>query len=85
VPCDVSLVPRSPVPDPALAAALRRLREDRDLTQEALAYRAGITAGSYARIELGQSVPGWDTVRRVADALGVTLAELGTAVEKGAR
>lgn len=77
----LSAVPRAPEPDPALASALRRLREDRDLTREALAFHAGLTTGSLARIELGQSSPGWDTVRKVAKALDVTLVELARAVE----
>jgi transcriptional regulator with XRE-family HTH domain len=52
------------------------------LTQERLAAAAGITTGSVARIELGQSVPGWDTVRRLAQGLDVTLVELAAAVEQ---
>jgi transcriptional regulator with XRE-family HTH domain len=77
----VSRVPRSLPPDPALAAALRRLREDRGMAQEALAFRSGISTGAIARIELEQSSPAWVTVRAIADALGVTLAELAAAVE----
>jgi transcriptional regulator with XRE-family HTH domain len=77
----LSAVPRAPKPDPALASALRRLREDRDLTREALAFHAGLTTGSLARIELGQSSPSWDTVRKVVKALGVSLVELANAVE----
>jgi transcriptional regulator with XRE-family HTH domain len=72
---------RSPTPDPALAATVRRLREERGITREALAFRTGITTGSLARIELGQSVPGWDTVRLLAKALDISMAELGAAVE----
>ncbi len=67
--------------DPALGAAVRRLREDRGLSMEALAYRAGITLNTITRLELAQSEPGWMTVRKVADALGVTLADLGVEVE----
>jgi transcriptional regulator with XRE-family HTH domain len=48
-----------------------------------LAFRSGVTTGSLARIELGQSVPGWDTVRLLAAGLGVTLVELSAAVEAG--
>jgi transcriptional regulator with XRE-family HTH domain len=77
----LSAVPRAPKPDPALASALRRLREDRDLTREALAFHAGLTTGSLARIELGQSSPGWDTIRKVAKALEISLVELAVAVE----
>jgi transcriptional regulator with XRE-family HTH domain len=74
-------VTRSSTPDPALAAAIRRLREQREMTQEALAFASGITTGSVARIELGQSVPGWDTVRQLAQALDVSIVELAAAVE----
>jgi transcriptional regulator with XRE-family HTH domain len=72
---------RSANPDAALAAALRSLRIERKLTQEAVAFRAGVTTGSVARLELAQSVPGWDTVRQIAAALGVSLRELAAAVE----
>jgi transcriptional regulator with XRE-family HTH domain len=74
-------VTRSSTPDPALAVALRQLREAHGVTREALAFHAGITTGSLARIELVQATPGWDTVRSVADALGVSLVELAAAVE----
>lgn len=77
-------MPRPPAPDPVLAAVLRRLREERGLSQEALAYRAGITAGSLGRIELAQSSPSWATVRQIAKALGVTMTELAATVETGA-
>ncbi len=74
-------VPRSLPPDPALAVALRRLRENRGMSQEALAFRSGVSTGAIARIELGQASPAWVTVRLIADALGVTLTELAAAVE----
>jgi len=74
-------MPRKPVPDPALAAVLRRLRTERGESQEGVAYRSGLSSGSYARIELAQSAPGWDTVRSIAKALDVSLAKLGAAVE----
>ncbi|HSZ04223.1 MAG TPA: helix-turn-helix transcriptional regulator [Solirubrobacteraceae bacterium] len=72
---------RSPILDPALAAAVRRLREDRGLTREQLAFRSGVTTGSLARIELGRSVPGWDTVRLLVEALGMSLKDFATVVE----
>jgi transcriptional regulator with XRE-family HTH domain len=74
-------VPRSPTPDPTLAAAVRQLRESRGLTRETLAYHAGVTTGSLARIELAQASPGWDTIRRLAKALDVSLSELAAAIE----
>ena len=71
-----------PGPDEALAAVLREMREERDESQEALAYRSAIAAGSLARIELAQSSPSWATVRQVARALNVSMRELGAAVER---
>jgi transcriptional regulator with XRE-family HTH domain len=78
----VLLVPRQLAPDPTLATVLRRLRVERGTTQEALAYRSGITTGSLARIELGQASPAWTTVREIAQALDVSLVELAAAVEE---
>jgi transcriptional regulator with XRE-family HTH domain len=74
-------MPRSPKPDPALAAAVRRLREDSGLTREALAFHAGITTASLARIELAQATPGWDTIRRIAGALDMSISRLAAAIE----
>jgi len=67
--------------DQALACALRRLRRDSGSTQEDLAYGAGITVASLARIERGQANPGWTTVKRIIIALKISLAELAAAVE----
>jgi transcriptional regulator with XRE-family HTH domain len=63
-------------PDLELSRALRRLREERSLTQEQLAFEAGITSSGLSRIERGLNDPGWTTVRRLTDALGIGLAEL---------
>jgi transcriptional regulator with XRE-family HTH domain len=70
-----------PPVDPALAAVLRRLRTERGLSQESVAHRADVSYTTLAKIELAQSAPAWATVRSIADALGVTLAELAAAVE----
>jgi transcriptional regulator with XRE-family HTH domain len=74
-------MPQEVAPDPALSAVLRGLRKDRGLTQEALAFRAGITTGSLSRIELARAAPAWATVRSIARALNVGMGELGSAVE----
>jgi transcriptional regulator with XRE-family HTH domain len=68
-------------PDRALAATVRRLREERGLTREALATRAGVTVGSLARIELAQSSPSWDTFKRIAAALDLPIARLAGAID----
>jgi DNA-binding XRE family transcriptional regulator len=73
-------MPRATI-DPSLGPVLRRLRQERELSQETLAHLAGLTVASYINIELGRSAPGWWTVRRIAKALDVPLGELATAVE----
>ena len=71
----------SATPDEDLARALRRLRQQRGQTQEDLAHDARLTVTAYARIERGSANPTWTTVRRLAVALNISLAELGEAVE----
>jgi transcriptional regulator with XRE-family HTH domain len=68
--------------DPALAALLKRLREERDITQEQLAFDAGITTSALSRIERGLNSPGWLTVKRIAEALGLSLGELIADLER---
>jgi transcriptional regulator with XRE-family HTH domain len=73
-----------PTPQPidaALPAVLRRLREARGLSQEATAAAAGIALNTYGRIENGVASPSWPTVRQIARALNVSMAELGAAVD----
>lgn len=63
-------------PQPALGKAVRALREKRGVTQEALAYEAGVTTGTLSLIERGQSNPAWGTVKGIAKTLGVSMGEL---------
>ncbi len=74
-------VSRTSTIDPALAEILRKLREERGITREVLAYRAEMTVSGLARIEQGKAAPGWGTVRRLATGLGVSMVELSAAVE----
>jgi transcriptional regulator with XRE-family HTH domain len=74
-------VPRAPNPDRALAAVLKRLREEHDQTQEALAWHAGIAVATLQKIEHAQTAPSWDSVCRIIDALDVPLVKLAKAVE----
>jgi transcriptional regulator with XRE-family HTH domain len=63
-------------PRPPLAKAVRELRTEREMTQEALAHDAGITVGHLSKIERGLANPGWGTVEAIAKALGVTIADV---------
>jgi transcriptional regulator with XRE-family HTH domain len=72
---------RSLPPDQSLAQALLKLREDRDLSQESVSHAADITLGAYGRIERSEVAPSWVTVRAIARGLGVTMGDLGAAVD----
>jgi predicted ATPase/DNA-binding XRE family transcriptional regulator len=66
----------SPSPSPSLGRTLRGYREAAGLTQEALAARAGLTPEAISLLERGgRRRPHADTVRRIADALGLTPAQ----------
>lgn len=69
-------------PDPSLGQALKSLREERGLTQEAISHEAGVTIGAYGRIERGEVSPTWSTVRVIAKALGISMRELGTIIDE---
>jgi transcriptional regulator with XRE-family HTH domain len=71
-------------PDRVLAVVLKRLREDRQLTQEELAFEAGITASALSRIERGLNSPGWTTLKQIIKALDVSFAELAIHLERAA-
>jgi transcriptional regulator with XRE-family HTH domain len=68
--------------DQALASTVRRMRVERGDTQEDLAHRAGLTVAAFARIERGHANPTWTTVRRIANALEISLVTLAEAVER---
>lgn len=64
-----------------LARAIRKLRADADLNQKDLALRVELDPSQMSRLEQGVANPSWGTVRRVASALGVTLADLADLAE----
>jgi DNA-binding XRE family transcriptional regulator len=72
-------------PQPALGAAIRQLRDKRGVTQEDLAHDAGVTTGTLSLIERGKSNPAWGTVKSVAAALGVSVADVAKLAEKHER
>lgn len=63
--------------DLAVAALLKQLREERGITQETLAFDAGITASALSRIERGLNRPGWETIMKLVEVLGMSLREFG--------
>jgi XRE family transcriptional regulator, regulator of sulfur utilization len=75
------MAPQPASPDPALGRAIRALREQRKLTQEGLAFAAGMAFATVSAVERGRTVPTWATVRAISLALDVSMAELGAAID----
>jgi transcriptional regulator with XRE-family HTH domain len=59
-----------------LTMRLKRLREERGLTQERLAKQAGVSHGYLARLEIGMHDPSLNTLAKLAKALKVTVSDL---------
>jgi transcriptional regulator with XRE-family HTH domain len=66
------------IEDVKIGGNLRRLREDRLLTQAELAERAGLALSSLVRIENDQVDPRFSSIRKLARALDADPKELTT-------
>ena len=60
----------------AFAANLRRLRYAKGISQEDLAYEAGINRSYMSKLEKGVSYPGLEIIAKLATVLEVEPAEL---------
>jgi transcriptional regulator with XRE-family HTH domain len=63
-------------PQPALGRVVKRLRKERGLFQYELAKAADVDPSVISHLELGHSNPAWGTIKRVAEGLGVEVADL---------
>jgi transcriptional regulator with XRE-family HTH domain len=59
-----------------LGRNLRRLRKEREMTQEEVGHRSGVHPTEVSRIEAGKRDPQVSTVERLAKALGVSASDL---------
>jgi len=59
-----------------LAKRIKALREQRGLSQESLAAKAGVSRGYLARLETGRHDPTVGTVEKLAKALRVKVTDL---------
>jgi transcriptional regulator with XRE-family HTH domain len=59
-----------------IATNVKRLRLAKDLSQEDLGARCGLTGKTIYRIESRMTGPTWETVQLLAEALGVADVEL---------
>lgn len=69
-------------PQPELGRAIRRLRKERDLSQEELGHLSEIHPTWISHIESGRTNPAWGTVRRIAKVLDVPLSEIVLLAER---
>ncbi len=58
------------------AANLRRIRHARGISQENLAYDAGVNRTYLSKLEKAASYPGLEIIGKLAEVLGVEPAEL---------
>ena len=59
-----------------IASNIKRLRASKNLAQSALAAIAGLKPGQIYKYEKGENIPGGENLQKLAQALGVTTAEL---------
>jgi transcriptional regulator with XRE-family HTH domain len=75
------VMPRREEPQIGLSRAIRQIRTDLRLSQEALGLRADIHPTWISHIESGRVNPTWGNVRRIAIGLEVPLPELAALAE----
>lgn len=71
--------------DMPLGEVVRRLRLERGITQEQLAYASHIQVGHISRLENGRGNPRLSTLEALAASLGLALHELLAAAEAQAQ
>lgn len=69
-------------PQPGLGRAIKERREAQGLSQMRLGELAGIHMTWVSHIESGRNNPAWGTVKRIAAALDLTVAELAARAEE---
>ena len=74
-------MPRREEPQIGLSKAIRQLRMEIHLSQEALGHRADIHPTWISHIESGRINPTWGNVRRIASGLEVPLPLLAAIAE----
>ena len=74
-----------PAPDAtALGRAVLAIRTERGISQTQLAEATGFMQSWISQVERGKRNPSWNNVARLADGLGVAVAELAARAEAAA-
>ena len=69
----------------ALASRIKELRDQKGVSQEELAHRAGLSRTGMGFLETGKRWPRLDTLMKVAQGLNVTVDELLKGLHKTAK
>lgn len=69
-------------PQSGLGRAVKTLREKAGMDQAMLAERAGLPMSLMTKLESGRSDPTWGDMRKIAEALGVSLEALSEVAEE---
>ena len=59
-----------------VAENIKRIRKEKHLTQKQLGEKCGMSESTLRQYEIGYRNPKIQTIKRIADALGVSLGEL---------
>ncbi len=71
----------APLPSHFFGQALRALREEAGVSQDELHRRSGVAQSHIAACETGRRSPGYDTISRLAAALGIPLSAIVSRAE----
>ena len=55
---------------------IKRIRKEKGITQEELAFRAGISVDFLSLIERGKNAPSFENLEKLADAFGAPVRDL---------
>ncbi len=69
-------------PEKAFGAALRALRKEKGMSQEALSFESGFDRGYIGMLERGESSPTIRTLYKLAGALGCSVIEFLDRMER---
>jgi transcriptional regulator with XRE-family HTH domain len=69
----------------ALAIRIKELRDQKGISQEELAHRAGLSRTGMGLVETGKRWPRLDTLMKVAQGLNVTVEDLLKGLHKTAK
>jgi transcriptional regulator with XRE-family HTH domain len=68
--------------NPVIGKTIKSLREEAGLTQEELAHASGLNTSEISNLERGRRNPRWETMKRLANGLRVSCADMVARAER---